>query len=58
MARDFGYVCEQEFPSRHCAEYMSRQFVQQVHQQHSGSASNPELAADVHRRKEMLMGCK
>ncbi|KAL5021858.1 hypothetical protein ScPMuIL_001013 [Solemya velum] len=26
LARDFGYLCETEFPSRQCAEYNCRQF--------------------------------
>ena len=25
LARDFGYVCETEFPARQVAEYLSRQ---------------------------------
>lgn len=26
LARDFHYVCDQEFPSRQCAEYLTRQY--------------------------------
>jgi transcription factor AP-2 len=26
LARDFHYVCDQEFPSRQCAEYITRQY--------------------------------
>jgi transcription factor AP-2 len=26
LARDFHYVCDQEFPSRQCAEYTTRQY--------------------------------
>jgi hypothetical protein len=26
LARDFGYLCETEFPSRQCAEYNTRQY--------------------------------
>ncbi len=26
LARDFHYVCDQEFPARHCAEYNNRQY--------------------------------
>ena len=26
LARDFHYVCDQEFPSRQCAEYSTRQY--------------------------------
>ena len=25
LARDFGYICETEFPARQVAEYLSRQ---------------------------------
>lgn len=25
LARDFHYVCDQEFPARHCAEHLTRQ---------------------------------
>ena len=26
LARDYGYLCETEFPSRQCSEYNSRQY--------------------------------
>ncbi len=39
LARDFGYVCESEFPARQVAEYLSRN-----HTDH----------ADMYRRKELL----
>ena len=26
LARDFHYICDQEFPSRQCAEYITRQY--------------------------------
>lgn len=26
LARDFHYVCDQEFPSRQCADYVNRQY--------------------------------
>ena len=26
LARDFHYVCDQEFPARQCAEYVNRQY--------------------------------
>jgi transcription factor AP-2 len=26
LARDFHYVCDQEFPARQCAEYANRQY--------------------------------
>ncbi len=28
MARDFGYLCETEFPSRHVAEYTCKQHLE------------------------------
>ena len=46
LARDFGYVCETEFPSRHVAEYLSRNVVQ---------AGDPQ---DIYRRKELLLATK
>ncbi|XP_022646066.1 transcription factor AP-2-epsilon-like isoform X2 [Varroa destructor] len=46
LARDFGYVCETEFPSRQVAEYLSRNAIQ---------AGDPQ---DVYRRKELLLATK
>lgn len=43
LARDFGYVCETEFPSRQVAEYL--------HRNHSDPA-------DLYRRKELILGTK
>lgn len=43
LARDFGYVCETEFPARQVAEYLSRQYAE------------PQ---DTYRRKELLMNTK
>ncbi|CAG0914259.1 unnamed protein product [Notodromas monacha] len=43
MARDFGYVCETEFPSRQIAEYLSR------------GSSDP---AEQFRRKELVLATK
>jgi transcription factor AP-2 len=43
MARDFGYVCETEFPSRQVAEY--------IHRNHNDPA-------DLYRRKELIMATK
>jgi hypothetical protein len=43
LARDFGYVCETEFPSRQVAEYLCRQH------------SEPQ---NLFRRKELLMNTK
>ncbi|XP_065571092.1 transcription factor AP-2-epsilon-like isoform X3 [Artemia franciscana] len=45
LARDFGYVCETEFPSRHVAEYLCRQ-----HQQND--------PADTYRRKDLILATK
>ena len=43
MARDFGYVCETEFPSRQVAEY--------IHRNHNDPA-------DLYRRKELILATK
>ena len=43
LARDFGYICETEFPARPVAEYLSRQH------------SDP---TDMYRRKELLYATK
>lgn len=43
LARDFGYVCETEFPSRQVAEY--------VHRNHQ----DPQ---DLYRRKELVLATK
>jgi len=43
LARDFGYVCETEFPSRQIAEYLTR------------NHSDP---TDLFRRKELLLATK
>lgn len=43
LARDFGYVCETEFPARQVAEYLSRQH------------SDP---SESYRRKELLHATK
>jgi transcription factor AP-2 len=45
MARDFGYVCETEFPSRQVAEYINRQ-----HQ-------NQDIY-ELNRRKELINSTK
>ncbi|CAH1392707.1 unnamed protein product [Nezara viridula] len=44
LARDFGYVCETEFPARQVAEYLTRQHV-----------SDP---SDSYRRKELVHSAK
>ncbi|XP_076332538.1 transcription factor AP-2-epsilon-like isoform X1 [Tachypleus tridentatus] len=43
LARDFGYVCETEFPSRQVAEYLSR------------NIADPN---DIYRRKDILLATK
>ena len=43
LARDFGYVCETEFPAKHVAEYLCRQHT-----------TNEEQ----YRRKELLLASK
>jgi transcription factor AP-2 len=44
LARDFGYVCETEFPARQVAEYLTR-----PHQ---------ENTADQFRRKDLILATK
>lgn len=44
LARDFGYVCETEFPARQVAEYLTRPHTDQPH--------------DSYKRKEVLMNTK
>lgn len=43
LARDFGYICENEFPAKPVAEYLSRQHCE------------PQ---DSYRRKELLHATK
>ncbi|KAA0203183.1 transcription factor AP-2 beta-like, partial [Hyalella azteca] len=43
MARDFGYVCETEFPARQIAEYLCRQHMDPI---------------DPYRRKELIINTK
>ena len=43
LARDFGYVCETEFPARQVAEYLSRQHTDPT---------------EMYRRKELLFASK
>ncbi|KAG1656376.1 Transcription factor AP-2-alpha [Nymphon striatum] len=43
LARDFGYVCETEFPAKQVAEYLARQY------------SDP---AEQFRRREILLATK
>lgn len=44
LARDYGYLCETEFPARQCAEYNARQY-----------SSDP---ADQMARKNMILATK
>ena len=44
LARDFGYVCETEFPARQVSEFLCRQH-----------GSDP---ADLYRRKELVLATK
>ena len=43
LARDFGYVCETEFPARQVGEFLCRQHTD---------------AADIYRRKELVLATK
>jgi len=43
LARDFGYLCETEFPARQTAEYMARQH------------SDP---TELSTRKQMILAAK
>jgi transcription factor AP-2 len=43
LARDFGYVCETEFPARQVAEYLT------------GRSTD---LADQYRRKDLLLATK
>ena len=43
LARDFGYVCETEFPARQVAEHLTRQYSDQH---------------DSYKRKELLLNTK
>jgi len=47
LARDFGYVCETEFPARQIAEYLARQ-----------SQQNSEDAEALQRRREVLQAAR
>ena len=43
LARDFGYICETEFPARQVAEYLSRQHTDPT---------------EMYRRKDLLFASK
>lgn len=43
LARDFGYVCETEFPAKGIAEYLGRSYVERN---------------EVNSRKNMLLAAK
>jgi hypothetical protein len=43
LARDFGYICETEFPARQVAEYLCRQHTDPT---------------ELYRRKDLLFAAK
>lgn len=45
LARDYGYLCETEFPGRQCAEYNSRQY-------------NTQDPSELVTRKNMILATK
>ena len=45
LARDFGYVCETEFPARQVGEYLNRQ--------HGGSDPS-----ELYRRRELVLATR
>ena len=49
LARDFHYVCDQEFPARQCAEYNNRQY-----------HATPQLQepASITKRKQNILAAK
>lgn len=49
LARDFHYVCDQEFPSRPCAEYQTRQHHNTHHLQEP---------AGITKRKQHILAAK
>ncbi|CAF4352921.1 unnamed protein product [Rotaria sp. Silwood2] len=49
LARDFHYVCDQEFPSRQCAEYTTRQYHTTNHLQDPSS---------ITKRKQNILATK
>jgi hypothetical protein len=60
LARDFGYVCETEFPSKQVAEYLCRQHNNNSHIDATASptAAAAAAAADAHRRRELVLATK
>ena len=49
LARDFHYVCDQEFPSRQCADYTSRQY---------GSMHHLQEPCGINKRKQTILSAK
>ena len=49
LARDFHYVCDQEFPSRQCADYTSRQYSNMHHLQEP---------CGINKRKQTILSAK
>lgn len=43
LARDYGYLCETEFPGRQCAEYNCRQYTE---------------PSEIQSRKQMILASK
>ena len=73
LARDFGYVCETEFPARQVGEFLCRHHAAAAAASASASASNDggggggggassptsaAAAADIYRRRELLLATK
>lgn len=49
LARDFHYVCDQEFPSRQCAEYTIRQY---------HSTNHLQDPSGITKRKQHILATK
>ncbi len=65
LARDFGYVCETEFPARQVAEFLCRHHAAAAAAANvtgdAGGASSPAsaaAAADIYRRRELILASK
>jgi len=52
LARDFGYLCETEFPAAQTAEYVSRQYAA------AAAAAATRIPAELHRRRQMILATK
>ena len=58
LARDFGYVCETEFPARQVADYLCRQTVQTAPTAAASAASSSVDPTELYRRKELILAAK